>query len=88
MVMANEFAGAGAPTVHIDNLTAAFNAANYLHELGHQRIGCTQALKICPFAIIARRAEWVQGRCAAAVSPSDPHYIARGNFTFEAGAMC
>lgn len=41
MVMANEFAPElELPTVHIDNLTAAFNAVNYLHELGHRRIGC------------------------------------------------
>lgn len=41
MVMSNEFAPElELPTVHIDNLTAAFNAVNYLHELGHQRIGC------------------------------------------------
>ena len=41
MVMANEFAPElELPTVHIDNLTAAFNAVNYLQELGHKRIGC------------------------------------------------
>ena len=38
MVMANEFAPElELPTVHIDNLTAAFNAVNYLQELGHKR---------------------------------------------------
>ena len=41
MVMSNEFAPElELPTVHIDNLTAAFNAMNYLLELGHKRIGC------------------------------------------------
>ncbi len=34
MVMANEFAPElELPTVHIDNLTAAFDAVNYLYEL-------------------------------------------------------
>jgi LacI family transcriptional regulator, repressor for deo operon, udp, cdd, tsx, nupC, and nupG len=37
MVMANEFAPElELPTVHIDNLTAAFEAVHYLHQLGHQ----------------------------------------------------
>lgn len=41
MVMANEFAPElELPTVHIDNLTAAFDAVNYLYEQGHKRIGC------------------------------------------------
>jgi LacI family repressor for deo operon, udp, cdd, tsx, nupC, and nupG len=57
MVMANEFAPElELPTVHIDNLTAAFNAVNYLHELGHQRIGCIAGRKRCRCATIACRA--------------------------------
>ncbi|XPE24857.1 hypothetical protein ACNKHM_11065 [Shigella sonnei] len=41
MVMANEFAPElELPTVHIDNLTAAFDAVNYLYLQGHKRIGC------------------------------------------------
>ncbi|MGR5471248.1 DNA-binding transcriptional regulator CytR, partial [Vibrio astriarenae] len=39
MVMACEFAPElELPTVHIDNLTAAFEAVNYLTQLGHKRI--------------------------------------------------
>ena len=85
MVMANEFAPElGLPTVHIDNLTASFDAVNYLHELGHQRIGCIagpEEMPLCHY----RLQGYVQAlrRCGITV---DPHYIARGNFTFEAGA--
>ncbi|MCP5859955.1 hypothetical protein NL343_28190, partial [Klebsiella pneumoniae] len=35
---------------------AAFNAVNYLHELGHQRIGCIAAAHQ---AILALAAGWV-----------------------------
>lgn len=85
MVMANEFAPElGLPTVHIDNLAASFDAVNYLHELGHQRIGCIagpEEMPLCHY----RLQGYVQAlrRCGITV---DPHYIARGNFTFEAGA--
>ncbi|HCD2000904.1 TPA: DNA-binding transcriptional regulator CytR [Citrobacter farmeri] len=84
MVMANEFAPElELPTVHIDNLTAAFNAVNYLHELGHQRIGCIagpEEMPLCHY----RLQGYVQAlrRCGVTV---DPHYIARGDFAFEAG---
>ncbi|HCW7018708.1 TPA: DNA-binding transcriptional regulator CytR [Citrobacter farmeri] len=84
MVMANEFAPElELPTVHIDNLTAAFNAVNYLHELGHQRIGCIagpEEMPLCHY----RLQGYVQAlrRCGVTV---EPHYIARGDFTFEAG---
>lgn len=85
MVMANEFAPElELPTVHIDNLTAAFDAVNYLHELGHQKIGCIagpEEMPLCHY----RLQGYVQAlrRCGITV---DPHYIARGNFTYEAGA--
>ncbi len=69
MVMANEFAPElELPTVHIDNLTAAFNAVNYLQELGHKRIGCIPGLKRCRCVTIACRATF--RRCAVPASPS------------------
>jgi LacI family repressor for deo operon, udp, cdd, tsx, nupC, and nupG len=86
MVMANEFAPElELPTVHIDNLTAAFNAVNYLQELGHKRIGCIagpEEMPLCHY----RLQGYVQAlrRTGATV---DPHYIARGDFTFEAGGL-
>ena len=85
MVMANEFAPElELPTVHIDNLTAAFNAVNYLHELGHQRIGCIagpEEMPLCHY----RLQGYVQALRRSGLT-IDPHYIARGNFTYEAGA--
>ena len=69
MVMANEFAPElELPTVHIDNLTAAFNAVNYLQELGHKRIGCIAGQKRCHCATTACRATF--RRCAVPASPS------------------
>ena len=85
MVMANEFAPElELPTVHIDNLTAAFNAVNYLHELGHRRIGCNagpEEMPLCHY----RLQGYVQALRRSGITV-DPHYIARGNFTYEAGA--
>lgn len=85
IVMANEFAPElGLPTVHIDNLTAAFDAVNYLHELGHQRIGCIagpEEMPLCHY----RLQGYVQALRRSGITV-DPHYIARGNFTYEAGA--
>jgi LacI family repressor for deo operon, udp, cdd, tsx, nupC, and nupG len=84
MVMSNEFApGLQLPTVHIDNLTAAFNAMNYLLELGHRRIGCIagpEEMPLCHY----RLQGYVQALRRSGFSV-DPHYIARGDFTFEAG---
>jgi len=51
MVMANEFAPElELPTVHIDNLTAAFEAVLYLHELGHHRIACIAGPESMPLS--------------------------------------
>ena len=85
MVMANEFAPElELPTVHIDTLTAAFDAVNYLYEQGHKRIGCIagpEEMPLCHY----RLQGYVQAlrRCGIMV---DPQYIARGDFTFEAGS--
>lgn len=86
MVMANEFAPElELPTVHIDNLTAAFNAVNYLQELGHKRIGCIagpEEMPLCHY----RLQGYVQALRRTGVTV-DPHYIARGDFTFAAGGQ-
>ncbi|AFJ48887.1 DNA-binding transcriptional regulator CytR [Shimwellia blattae] len=85
MVMANEFAPElELPTVHIDNLTASFNAVSYLQELGHQRIACIagpEEMPLCHY----RLQGYVQALRRRGVTV-DPHYIARGDFTYEAGA--
>jgi len=85
MVMANEFAPElELPTVHIDNLTAAFNAVSYLQKLGHTRIACIAGSEEMPHCHY-RLQGYVQAlrRHGNVV---DPHYIIRGDFTFEAGA--
>ena len=85
MVMANEFAPElELLTVHSENLTAAFDAVNYLYEQGHKRIGCIagpEEMPLCHY----RLQGYVQAlrRCGIMV---DPQYIARGDFTFEAGS--
>lgn len=58
---------------------------NYLQELGHKRIGCIagpEEMPLCHY----RLQGYVQAlrRTGAVV---DPHYIARGDFTFEAGGQ-
>lgn len=85
MVMANEFAPElELPTVHIDNLTASFNAVHYLLELGHQRIACIagpEEMPLCHY----RLQGYVQALRRRGITV-DPHYISRGDFSFEAGA--
>ena len=85
MVMSNEFAPElELPTVHIDNLTAAFNAVNYLHELGHQRIGCIAGPEDMPLCHY-RLQGYVQALRRSGITV-DPHYIARGNAGAAPGA--
>ena len=85
MVMSNEFAPElELPTVHIDNLTAAFNAMNYLLELGHKRIGCIAGPEDMPLCHY-RLQGYVQALRRSGITV-DPHFIARGDFTYEAGA--
>ncbi|MGO2319471.1 MAG: DNA-binding transcriptional regulator CytR [Vibrio toranzoniae] len=84
MVMACEFAPElELPTVHIDNLTSAFEAVNYLAQLGHKRIaqisGPTSAT-LCKF----RQQGYQQALRRAGVS-MNPAYSTVGDFTFEAG---
>jgi LacI family repressor for deo operon, udp, cdd, tsx, nupC, and nupG len=86
IVMACEFAPElELPTVHIDNLTSAFEAVNYLARLGHRRIaqisGPTSAT-LCKF----RQQGYQQALRRAGVS-MDSAYSIVGDFTFEAGAL-
>ena len=85
MVMANEFAPElELPTVHIDNLTAAFEAVNHLLKLGHSRIACIagpQDMPLCHY----RLQGYIQALRRNGIT-LDPHYIVRGDFTFDAGS--
>ncbi|WP_016584631.1 DNA-binding transcriptional regulator CytR [Yersinia pestis] len=82
MVMANEFAPElELPTVHIDNLTAAYEAVNYLHELGHKRIACIAGPESLPLSHYRFQALRRNGITV------DNDYIIRGDFSYEAGAQ-
>jgi len=86
MVMACEFAPElELPTVHIDNLTSAFEAVNYLAQLGHKRIAQISgpmSATLCKF----RQQGYQQALRRAGVS-MNPAYSTIGDFTFEAGAQ-
>ncbi|XNM61729.1 substrate-binding domain-containing protein [Escherichia coli] len=68
------------PTVHIDNLTAAFDAVNYLYEQGHKRIGCIagpEEMPLCHYRLqgyvqaLRRCGLWsIPEHIAVATSPS------------------
>ncbi|MBV4368724.1 DNA-binding transcriptional regulator CytR [Erwinia sp. BNK-24-b] len=86
MVMANEFAPElELPTVHIDNLTAAFEAVSHLLKLGHSRIACIagpQDMPLCQY----RLQGYIQALRRNGIA-LDPRYIVRGDFTFDAGSQ-
>lgn len=72
------------PTVHIDNLTAAFEAVNYLTKLGHKRIAelsGPEDSSLCQF----RHQGYQQALRRAGISMNNS-YVHYGNFTFDAGA--
>ncbi|EOX4933469.1 DNA-binding transcriptional regulator CytR [Vibrio alginolyticus] len=85
MVMACEFAPElELPTVHIDNLTSAFEAVNYLTQLGHKRIaqisGPDTAI-LCHF-----RQQGYQQALRRAGITKDPQYSVITEFSFDGGA--
>ncbi len=85
MVMANEFAPElELPTVHIDNLTAAFEAVNHLYQLGHRRIACIAGPEQMPLSHY-RLQGYIQSLRRNGLTVA-PEYIVRGDFSFEAGA--
>ncbi|AOM42909.1 DNA-binding transcriptional regulator CytR [Xenorhabdus hominickii] len=85
MVMANEFSPElELPTVHIDNLTAAFNATHHLQKLGHKRIACITGpdnMPLCHY----RLQGYIQALRRTGEDIRD-EYIVRGNFTHKSGA--
>ena len=85
MVMACEFAPElELPTVHIDNLTSAFEVVNYLTQLGHKRIAQIsgpEASTLCKF-----RQQGYQQALRRAGIAMNPTYSSSGEFTFAAGA--
>lgn len=85
MVMANEYLPElKLPTIHIDNLTAAFNAVNYLQRLGHRRIACISGpdhLHLSHY----RRQGYVQALQRGGIAV-EKCYITSGPLSFETGA--
>lgn len=86
MIMANEFAPElELPTVHIDNLTAAFEAVHYLYQLGHKRIACLAGPEKMPLSHY-RLQGYIQALRRNSL-PVESRYIARGDFSYESGAQ-
>lgn len=86
MVMACEFAPElELPTVHIDNLTSAFDAVNYLTQLGHKRIAQIagpEEATLCQF-----RNQGYQQALRRAGAVMSPDYVIHADFSFESGAQ-
>jgi LacI family repressor for deo operon, udp, cdd, tsx, nupC, and nupG len=85
LVMACEYAPElELPTVHIDNLTAAFDIVNYLAQLGHTRIaqiGGPIDSSLCHF----RNQGYQQALRRAGIN-YDPSICVNGDFSFESGS--
>jgi LacI family repressor for deo operon, udp, cdd, tsx, nupC, and nupG len=82
--MATEFSlKLGLPSVHIDSLTAAFEAVQYLHQLGHSRIACiTGEKKIQRTHNLLHG--YTQGLRRYGIE-CESHFVMYGDLTHEAG---
>ncbi|MDN2479872.1 DNA-binding transcriptional regulator CytR [Vibrio agarivorans] len=84
MVMACEYAPElELPTVHIDNLTSAFEAVNYLTQLGHKKvaqISGPNTSALCQF-----RHQGYQQALRRAGLEMKPEYVEYCDFNFEGG---
>lgn len=85
LVMACEYAPElELPTVHIDNLTSAFEAVNYLTQMGHKRIAQIsgpEKAALCEF----RHQGYQQALRRAGITMNASYSIA-SDFTFQGGA--
>lgn len=85
MVMANEFVPElELATVHIDNLTAAYEAADYLFKLGHRRIACISGpanQTLCQYRVQG----YIQALRRHGIAAEDALVI-RGDISFQTGA--
>lgn len=72
------------PTLHIDNMTAAFQTVRYLQQTGHRRIACIsgpQALRQCQYRLQGYiQALQRDGICV------EPRYIVAGEISVTAGS--
>lgn len=84
MVIVNDFnPRLDLPAVYIDNLSAAFNAVNYLYQLGHKRVACIAGPK---------QATWSEHRLQGYIQAltrngqqQNPKYIVRGSADYASG---
>ncbi|UJF19241.1 DNA-binding transcriptional regulator CytR [Vibrio sp. SS-MA-C1-2] len=72
------------PTVHIDNLTAAFEAVNYLTQKGHTRIATIMGASSASLSHF-RHQGYEQALHRYGITPN-PEYIFEGDFSFASGA--
>ncbi|WP_153445835.1 DNA-binding transcriptional regulator CytR [Vibrio algicola] len=73
------------PTVHIDNLTAAFDIVNYLTQMGHKRVAemsGPESAALCQF-----RHQGYQQALRRAGLEMNPSHRVYGDFSFESGAL-
>lgn len=85
LVMACEFApDLELPTVHIDNLTAAFDAVNYLTKIGHKQIA--QITGELQGALTKFRVQGYQQALRRAGISVNPAYSVSGETSFAMGA--
>jgi LacI family repressor for deo operon, udp, cdd, tsx, nupC, and nupG len=85
MVMACEFSpDLELPTVHIDNLTSAFEAVNYLTQMGHKRIAQVSGPKSATLSQF--RQQGYQQALRRAGITMNPIYLISGDLSFESGA--
>lgn len=84
MVMVKEFSpDLELPTVHIDNLTAGFDAVYFLHRLGHRRIACIAGPENMHLSEY-RLQGYIQALRRSGIQV-DNQYIYRGSFSYETG---
>ncbi len=85
MVMAIEFVPElDIPTVHIDNLTSAFEAVHYLYKLGHKKIACIAGPDSLSFNHY-RLEGYIQALHRNSLTV-EKNYIVQGDATHETGA--
>ncbi len=86
IVMAIEFVPElDLPTVHIDNLTAAFEAVHYLYKLGHKKIACITGPESVAFSHY-RLEGYIQALHRNGLTV-EKNYVVRGDLTYETGAQ-
>lgn len=85
LVMACEYAPElELPTIHVDNLTAAFEAVNYLTSVGHKQIA--QIIGDPNSALTKFRVQGYQQALRRVGITLNPSYTLTGGFSFKTGA--